>query len=380
MRIHIYISVTVLIVFQKSASEAVSLPSPTNVSIHCDSYGVEVRWKYPDLSQGVQFQVEVKDDYNIRNSNITQKLRLNISSLMFTTQYNRYFVAVTAVRGGEESKPTLSDSFSYNILSTTNIKCFLDFPEIKLSPKDGKLHVQFANPLQLYRNSPALRDLTDNLKYCIETEEENNDTCKTCEMTHNTCEMSIEFSKHRGEYCISLTGEIGLRSFNDERSCFEGDIRSYPSVTEYVYPVLGVVLTLLFITGIIMLLVSKYNATIKKKASNIFPDSLKISLLPSPPPYSPDKEHVDSNVRVEPKMPPEEQHLKEICDNKTEYPDTKDPESSDSEAKNPYGGNDLVEDEPYNQSEGYDCPHAPRQEMSPGDMVDGYGPKLLLDV
>lgn len=48
---------------------------------------------------------------------------------------------------------------------------YLDFPEVKLSPKDGKLHVQFSNPLQLYRNSPALCGLTDDLEYCIETEQ-----------------------------------------------------------------------------------------------------------------------------------------------------------------------------------------------------------------
>ncbi len=45
---------------------AVSLPSPANVSIQCDSYGVEVRWKYPDLDQDVSFQVMVKDDFNER--------------------------------------------------------------------------------------------------------------------------------------------------------------------------------------------------------------------------------------------------------------------------------------------------------------------------
>lgn len=41
---------------------AVSRPSPpVNVSIQCDSYGVEVRWEYPDLSQDVHFFVEVED-------------------------------------------------------------------------------------------------------------------------------------------------------------------------------------------------------------------------------------------------------------------------------------------------------------------------------
>lgn len=36
-------------------------PPPANVSIQCDSYGVEARWKYPDLSRDVHFFVEVND-------------------------------------------------------------------------------------------------------------------------------------------------------------------------------------------------------------------------------------------------------------------------------------------------------------------------------
>lgn len=35
-------------------------PPPVNVSIQCDSYGVGVRWEYPDLSQDVHFLVVVK--------------------------------------------------------------------------------------------------------------------------------------------------------------------------------------------------------------------------------------------------------------------------------------------------------------------------------
>ncbi|KAK2909319.1 hypothetical protein QQF64_000557 [Cirrhinus molitorella] len=371
MRIQIYISVTVLIVFQKSASEAVSLPSPANVSIQCDSYGVEVRWKYPDHSQDVQFQVEVKGSNQMSSQKLTWHQHLNISSMLFNTEFGRYYVIVTAVRGGEESEPATSDIFSYNELSTSEIKCYLDFPEVKLSPKDNKLHVQFANPLQLYRHSPALSNLSNDLKYCTETEEER--PCGTCEMTQNTCEISIVFSKHEGEFCINLTGNIGQRNFNDKSECFTGDIKSYPPITVYVYPVLGVFLTLLFITGIIMLLVTKYKATIKKKASTLFPPSLRISLLPKTNLYTPDPVQVDSNVHIEPRASTEEEILIEISDDKTEYSDTKDTGSSVSEAKNPYGGNDLVGSSS-SLSEGYDCPHAPKQEMSPGDMVQGYGP------
>uniref|UniRef100_A0A673JW67 Uncharacterized protein n=1 Tax=Sinocyclocheilus rhinocerous TaxID=307959 RepID=A0A673JW67_9TELE len=225
---------------------------PASVSIQCDSYGVEVRWEYPDLDQDVQFQVKVIHDFNQRNSNVTQNLtrslRLNISSMLFYPAYNRYVVNVTAVRGGEESEPTLSDIFSYNKYATAKITCHLDFPEVELSPKDGKLHVQFTNPLQLYRNSPALRGLNDNLKYCIETEEGRNEACETCEMKQNTCETSVVFSEHRGEYCVSLTGNIGQRFFNLRSSCFTGDIRSCKC--DFYQTVFPVWITVMFLSAV----------------------------------------------------------------------------------------------------------------------------------
>lgn len=43
--------------------------------------------------------------------------------MLFKTAYNRYYVNVMAVRGGEKSEPTKSDTFSYNVYATANIKC-----------------------------------------------------------------------------------------------------------------------------------------------------------------------------------------------------------------------------------------------------------------
>lgn len=88
---------------------------------------------------------------------------------------------------------------------------------------------------------------------------------------------------------------------------------------------------------------------------------------------------MDSNVYMEPMISPEEQKVYEITDNATAYSDTKDIGSGNSEFKN-YGANDLVDDEPYNLSEGYDCPHAPRQEMSSGDMVDAMDLNCFLEL
>ncbi|XP_059410735.1 interferon gamma receptor 1 [Carassius carassius] len=374
MRTQIYISVTVLILFfKKSASEAVRVPSPESVSVQCDSYGVEARWKYPEAHQDVYFQVEVQDKDGKRVSNLTRNLHLNISSMLFQPAFNRYCVNVTAVRGEEKSKPSVFFVFSYNKFAVANTTCYLDFPEVELSPEDGKLHVQFTNPLHLYRNSPALRDPSDDLEYCIETDEGKDEICETCRMTQNTsCEKSVVFSEHRGKYCIHLTGNIGQRFFNLRSSCFRGDIRRYTPFTVYLNPVLGVVLSLLFITGVIMLLAKKCNSEMKKKIPFMFPHFFDFgetqSHLPKTLCVVPD--NVEPHLQIELVEDPEEQtSLVPLSDNK-------DLERVYSEDKNSYGPNDLVEDEQSDLSDFYDCPHAPKQklEMSPGDTVDSYGP------
>ncbi|XP_056090320.1 interferon gamma receptor 1 [Rhinichthys klamathensis goyatoka] len=376
MRIRIYISVSViLILIQKSTSEAVSRPSPpVNLSIQCDNYGVEVRWEYPDLSQDVHFLVEVGESVNPneRKYDTTRNLSLNISSMLFNSAYNVYFVSVTAVRGGKSSDPCVSDdSFSFNKLATSKLKCYLDFPEVELSPNDGKLHIQFVNPLHLYRNTPALRNLTDDLKYTVETEE--GWTESTCEMKTKRCEVSIGFSELKEVYCVNLTGQIGDRQLNLRRgSCFEGDIRFYPPFTVYLYPVLGVVLSLLFTTGIIMLLVKKCYSEIKKKSMAAFPNFLvfKPTQTHLCEPLKLNPEAVASELHIEPK---EQTTLIEMCGDEEASSGDEDVGGRDLDNASPYGDNDLDEADAGDTSSGYDCPHELRLEMSPGDMVKAYG-------
>ncbi|XP_067296912.1 interferon gamma receptor 1 [Pseudorasbora parva] len=380
MRIQLYI--TVLILIHKSTSEVTSRPSPpANVSIHCDSYGVEVRWEYPDLSPDVSFLAKVIAAVNSENRillNSTQKLSLNISSMLFDSGTNYYFVRVEATRGGQPSESRDSDIFSFNELVTNaKITCHLDFPEVELSPKDGELLVQFINPIELYRNTPALRDLKDNkLTYTVEAEEGAQKHGVSCLMETKTCETSVLFSEHRGNYCVSLTGQIGQRKLNPRRSCFRGDIRIYPPFTVYLYPVLGVVLTLLFLTVIIMLLVMKYNSEIKKEASSVrhrFGD-----IMPTQTHFcKPELEICVSDLHIEPDEGLKEQTtLLEIACYSDEEPAAgyKDERSGGSDTVSPYGENDLDDDtEQDDLPDGYDCPHALSLEMSPGDVVKGYG-------
>ncbi|XP_048051978.1 interferon gamma receptor 1 [Megalobrama amblycephala] len=363
MRIQIYISVTVLILFQKSASEAVSRPPPpANVTIHCDNYGVEARWEYPDQSRDVYFFVEVTYSTG-RESETTQNLSLNISSMLSRPAFNRYFVTVRAVRGGLESDLCESAIFSFTAEADSKIKCYLDFPEVELSPKDGKLHVQFINPPHLYRNTPALRDLVD-LNYYIETEESKKSF--TCGMKNETCESSIEFSEHRGVYCVNLTGKFGQRPLNPRSKCFEGDISIYPSFTVYLYPVLGVASTLIFITVIIMLLAKKFNSEIKKNAITAFPKFLVFNPAPAGQckVLKVETENMDSKVKIEPVGDPQEKTtLIEMYSDEEQSSGDRDVRIGDLDNESAYGPNMLDEDdednedEPGSLSNGYDSPH-----------------------
>ncbi|ROL52046.1 hypothetical protein DPX16_23538 [Anabarilius grahami] len=336
-------------------------PPPANVSIQCDNYGVEARWEYPDQSRDVHFFVEVTH-FNGRKNETTQNRNLNISSMLFNSAHSTYFVTVRAVRGGQESDSCESAIFSFNEnAGNADIKCYLDFPEVELSPKDGKLHVQFINPPHLYRNTPALRDLDYDLIYYIETEESENEF--TCGMKNETCESSVEFSEHRGVYCVNLTGKFGQRPLNPRRKCFEGDIRIYPSFTVYLYPVLGVALTLIFITGIIMLLAKKFNSEIKKNAITAFPKFLVFNPAPAGQckVLKVETEIMDSKVKIEPVGDPHEQTtLIEMNSDEEQPSGDGDVGRGDLDNESAYGPNMLDEDdedEPGSLSNGYDSPH-----------------------
>ncbi|XP_051993872.1 interferon gamma receptor 1 [Xyrauchen texanus] len=389
----IQVSLITLILIYTSATEAQSsLPPPTNVSIRCDNYGVEVHWQYPHLSNGVLFQVVIKPDIWMRvESHITRKHSLNISSMLWNPEFNRYFVTVTAISGINKSKEAKSERFSFNKYATSKITCQLDFPEVKLSPKDGKLHLQFSNPLQLYKNSPALHNVTDSLQYDVKTEEVKEENTFSCGLELKICETSIEFAEERKKYCINLTGLIGQRELRPTSKCYEGDIKSY----KVLFSVLGAVLMLLFIAGLLLLLANELIKKLNMKAESalrkflVFPPTQTDLCKPS----KLEEEYVVRDLQIVPLIcigdPIENaSSLIEICnqDQSSDWHNTSG--SSDHNCKNVRGNeleddyssgfNDLVKTESRmgstsDLSAGYDCPHVTKQEMSPDDMVEVYG-------
>ncbi|XP_065151242.2 interferon gamma receptor 1 isoform X1 [Paramisgurnus dabryanus] len=420
MRIHVY--VIALIIISGTKVVAQSIPPPSNVSITCDSYKVEVHWEYPNLKD-VFFLVELQD-YTGKESQNTSDHWINISKMLKNPAYNRYVVYVTAVQGKMSNKSE-SDIFSFNENAPSTIKCRLDFPEVSLSAKGGKLHLEFPNPLHLYKNTPALRNNTDKLVYSAETEEFNitNKVKDSCGFEFETCKTSIAIAEEREEYCVNLTGTIGQRSLTDKKQqcfkgdlkssegaeereencvnltgtigkrslkdekplCFKGDLNSYPPFTTYLYPVLGVVLTLLFITTIITLLGKRCNQKIKKKAAMAFPNFLvfKPTQTHLCKPLNVEAENVARDLQILPvtcdKDPTQHTKLIEFSDDEDKPSEGQSSEHYDMNAED----GDLKDidtssidmdagDSTGGLSSGYDCPHALRLEMSPGDLVEGY--------
>ncbi|XP_051559111.1 interferon gamma receptor 1-like [Myxocyprinus asiaticus] len=360
-----------LILIHTAASEARSrLSPPINVSIQCDNYGVEVRWQYPYPRQNVSFQVEVKDKDKIWEPVTTEKNSLNISSMLWNPAYNHYVVTVMAMWGTHTSEKAESVIFSFNQNAASKIKCQLDFPKVKLSPKEGKLHLEFSNPLQLYRNTPALRNLNDLFEYSVVTEE--GKEAFRCELNLATCETSIQFREERQKYCVSLTGNIGQRQLKPTSGCYEGDIKSYL----FLYPVLGGILALLFIAGLLLLLAKKLDKKMKKKAAYAFPKSLE---------FEPTQTHFCNPLILEPKDVPNDLQIEpptyigdstlltEIFNEDQSSDCSSTSVSSDHSSNNVQGTfNESDNLSTSDLSAGYDCPHVLRQEISPGDMVEVY--------
>ncbi|KAI5625926.1 interferon gamma receptor 1 precursor [Silurus asotus] len=294
------------------------VPPPFNVSVTCDSYGVVVEWMASGLNDTADFLLKLQPDFGENTSVSTKHLRYNISELMLDTAYNRYVVRVAARDGEQESEFAESQIFTYNYLDELQkVVCDLEFPQVNLIPKDGKLIVKFPNPLHLYRDTPALRNLQYNeqLNYHLTSEEDDGSQARhkkyfnsdvkhrterlLCFAESDTCESSLEFPEKLEEYCVTLQGRIRhTRVRKSGPHCYKGTLYPGPPISTILILLL-VALAVFATLALIVVLLGEM--IIKKQGKKIFPDILKdkhsttlIRLLkPSPEP-------VDENLSIEP--------------------------------------------------------------------------------
>ncbi|XP_060755060.1 interferon gamma receptor 1 [Neoarius graeffei] len=226
--------ISILAVFTVLSTFTHSIPAPFDVSVTCDSYGVMVQWMAQGLSKQAEFLFELRGNHGELYYKRTKNSRYNISDLLENTAYNHFFVKVKAKDGDKESTFAESQKFSFSPHQLVNITCDLEFPPVRLIPQDGKLFVNFTNPLHLYRKTPALRNLQENelLSYTV------NNKMSSCFLKSLTCETNVSFPKEQKKYCVTLGGWIRqTRVVTKERYCYEGTLHPGPPVTVYLIPV-----------------------------------------------------------------------------------------------------------------------------------------------
>ncbi|XP_062866940.1 interferon gamma receptor 1 [Trichomycterus rosablanca] len=380
---------TVLILMSFAAAG----PAVYNVSVACDSYGVVVDWKSSGLGPQAEFLLELRENNGGVITINTTSHSYNITDHLGNAAFNHYFVKVKATDDQNDTVFSESQIFTYNPHSTSflpgPIVCELEFPTVKLLPRDGQLTVSFINPFHLYGHTPALRALDNQY-----VEYEVNKQKQFC--TSDMCESNVSFSEEQEEYCVTLSGHISQTPIKETNPiCYRGTLNPEKNATVSDSPLIPVLIavtcTLLFVVLGMVYLAKKAERKIMKKNLTKFPSFLvnKPTHTPVVTPLKIEREHVVKNLQVEPAKIspncdlPESTTLLESPSNEDKFSDFSGEEKpgeelengelkeqADQDSADPYGY--KMELSSGGLSEGYDCPHA-KVEISPGDMVAGYG-------
>ncbi|XP_027034826.2 interferon gamma receptor 1 isoform X2 [Tachysurus fulvidraco] len=359
-----------------------TVPAPTDVSVKCDSYGVEVEWTAAGVSEEAEFELELKDDFGNTISVRTKDRRYNISSLFNDTGYNKYFVQVKARDGEQESEFAKSQTFSFSAMILVDITCGLDFPPVTLSPKDGNLFVHFVNPLHLYGDTPALRNLisSDNLQYIVTSDEARKSEEFSCNRESKTCEGNISLPEKQDEYCVTLVGSIRQTVVRKTKPyCYYGSLYPGPPLSTYLIPLLASCAVFLVLTLVSVFLVKRIKKNIKQEIISMSPEFLKSKipltdfLIVAPEPVSrrvnvvdEDPLHMTEDIQ-ENITQTETSHSSDLTEEEHKLKISASSESLDNLCA--YGKSDDLSSG--GSALGYDRPHT-LVEISPGDMVQNY--------
>ncbi|XP_028419374.1 interferon gamma receptor 1-like [Perca flavescens] len=108
----------------------VEVPPPTNVKLSCLNLDVVVTWEYSEQGPQTRFLVHIEGSEGEPYQNETTDHRYDLSDYIWASEeryMDNYCVTVTAVEGGNRSKPVSSETFSFNRLKMVKIECELDF-------------------------------------------------------------------------------------------------------------------------------------------------------------------------------------------------------------------------------------------------------------
>lgn len=190
-----------------------------------------------------------------------------------------HYVSVTAILGGNQSKPVVSKTFSFKKYKTAEITCELDFPPLDLSLKDSEATVSLINPLHYYTElKQAKRPDTATFNFKVSATGNNFEKEKECGVEEEHCRLDFLFPEGV-EKCFNLTG--WLSAGNDGYIVSFIDMNDIcPRNLDDVWILIGVLLVIfVFIIIVVIIFIFMTNPWIMKGQDLI----LHLSLDPSNP-------------------------------------------------------------------------------------------------
>ncbi|XP_035256353.1 interferon gamma receptor 1 isoform X1 [Anguilla anguilla] len=384
-----------------------TVPAPFDLKLSCHNFETVVYWNYKNVSLRPRFRVQILKDINNADSETTETsfLRQDISSFV-THIYDSYYVNVSAMKESEISTSAVSPQFSYRKDLPAEVRCTLDFPNVTLSVKDGQITFTFSHPYQVYKDTPMVKKLNgceecNKFKYSVSYNE--TDTYNY-ECLEEVCKETFHIPGNSDQHCISLSGtELKINS-GRICQCEETQISwiyfIFVSVCivvagAFVLIVIGVIVFMRTTKTMPLLPKTLVTLGFKKHPENtmmpkdyngqiawpfISPKTLLLSPKEVVPADSPNLAAPEEGSR----FPIGEVHLEEWSSNQeaTHLLDLREPchkvcsdqsrqwEITREEPTEDYGGSP-----PYGNFSGYDRPQVLEVEISPGDIVHGYGPR-----
>ncbi|KAJ8364850.1 hypothetical protein SKAU_G00136810 [Synaphobranchus kaupii] len=403
--------VFILIIILQNARTLV--PAPFNVKVSCHNFVSVAYWNFGKGSLRPLFRVQILKDINNADSETTDTWlhHQNISSSV-THIHDSYYVNVSAMNGSEIATSAVSPEFSYHKYLPAEVRCTLDFPNVTLSVKGGQITFTFIHPYQVYKDTPTVKNL--NRLYPNGSEECKNfkyrvlyngkDTLhmdKICK--EEVCKGTFQAPGNSERYCISLTGT----ELNTNSGIICQHEETQTNWTYFILIVMCIVVTgfsLLIVIGVIVF--TRTMKTMPPVPKPLVPLGFKThpenTMMPkdyngqiawpfvSPKPLLRTPKEVvlvDSPSLAAPKEGSQvligQVHLEEWSGNQEAMHliDLRDPchkVCSDQSRQWETGREEPAEDCGssllYSSFSGYDRPQVLEVEISPGDIVNGYGP------
>ncbi|XP_042624302.1 interferon gamma receptor 1-like [Cyprinus carpio] len=346
------------------------VPSPTNVSVVCHNFVNVLYWNYSNPTEQLKFSVKVKPYVSDSQTADTLQTYLDISS------YSRdvgddYIVFVTAHDGQEKSESvSITFPYSQDFFEEKKKKCSLDSPAVNTSVHKNVIEVSFQHPFFLHQQDI----LNEEFMYTVTHDEQK--VLYSCFVEEKLCTVEIHLNESTAGQCVELKFEgkiAGIPSYTYRNVCVPQQMPETDKSGLIVAVQAGGTIVLFIITGFLWLLCRKLSKIPKSPEflRNVIPGQ-SLTTQPEPTAISAmtPQGHTplltdDTFSYGSPPISPNEKDCKE----NTLLDETivRLPEESEEDVN-------CDDFEGFGLSSDYDSPKF-LQEMSPGDITEGYGPR-----